>query len=48
VKAGAPLLLIHNTMYDAAHRPVEHSIIQRHGDRAQVEIAVVTERGDAG
>jgi GntR family transcriptional regulator len=44
VKAGAPLLLIHNTMYDAAHRPVEHSIIQRRGDRAQVEIAVVADQ----
>jgi GntR family transcriptional regulator len=44
VKANAPLLLIHNTMYDAAHRPVEHSVIQRRGDRAQVEIAVVTEK----
>lgn len=48
VKTGAPLLLIHNTMYDAAHRPVEHSIIQRRGDRAQVEIAVVTQKSDGG
>ena len=48
VKAGAPLLLIHNTMYDAAHRPVEHSAIQRRGDRAQVEIAVVAEKNDEG
>ena len=48
VKAGAPLLLIHNTMYDAAHRPVEYSIIQRRGDRAQVEIAVVAEKHEKG
>ncbi|HSD83210.1 MAG TPA: GntR family transcriptional regulator [Anaerolineae bacterium] len=43
VKAGAPLLLIHNTMCDAHDRPMEYSIIKRRGDRAQVEIAVVTE-----
>jgi hypothetical protein len=33
-------------MYDAAHRPVEYSVIQRRGDRAQVEIAVVTQKSD--
>ncbi len=41
VKAGAPLLLVHNTMYDANARPVEYSLIKRRGDRAQIEIAVV-------
>lgn len=43
VKAGAPLLLIHNTMCDANDRPVEYSVIKRRGDRAQIEIAVVAE-----
>jgi GntR family transcriptional regulator len=43
VKAGAPLLLIHNTMCDASDRPVEYSLIKRRGDRAQLEIAVVAE-----
>jgi GntR family transcriptional regulator len=48
VKAGAPLLLIHNTMCDAANRPVEYSIIKRRGDRAQIEIAVVADNNDVG
>jgi GntR family transcriptional regulator len=43
VKAGAPLLLIHNTMCDINDRPVEYSIIKRRGDRAQIETAVVAE-----
>jgi GntR family transcriptional regulator len=43
IKAGAPLLLIHNTMCDVNDRPVEYSIIKRRGDRAQVEIAIVAE-----
>ncbi|CAG0927166.1 HTH-type transcriptional repressor GamR [Thermoflexales bacterium] len=42
VRAGAPLLLIHNTMCDVHDRPMEYSIIKRRGDRAQIEIAVVT------
>jgi GntR family transcriptional regulator len=45
VKAGAPLLLIHNTMCDANDRPVEYSLIKRRGDRAQIEIAIVSARG---
>jgi GntR family transcriptional regulator len=44
IKAGTPLLLIHNTMCDARDRPVEYNIIKRRGDRAQIEIAVVAER----
>jgi GntR family transcriptional regulator len=46
IKAGAPLLLIHNTMHDARNGPVEYSVIKRRGDRAQLEIAVVTEKSD--
>ncbi len=44
IKSGAPLLLIRNTMCDAADRPVEYSLIKRRGDRAQLEIAVVAEK----
>ncbi len=42
IKASVPLLVVHSTMYDAADQPVEYGVAKQRGDRAQIEIAVVT------